>query len=383
MVSASQEDGLLDLIYDAAVEPKLWFNVMERVAPMIGGEHSVMSRLDIVDGTGSAEVAGIDPGVLDSYFSHFYQVNPLQFVENTSIYTKYWRPRIIIDEEWLPRSEFESSEYYNDFLKPLSAEWGMVVRLGLRGSEVATINVARSFRRGRFEPHEIDLASRLQPHLVRAYALSERLATLQALNANFAQALDRSPLAMLLLSGEGRILHANIQGERLLSVGDLLCVIGGRLSGVRPYDDQQFSRLIAEAAAPGWERRTAGAISLRSPKRPFALSMTVSPLHLDRTTVFSGGRAVLVCVSDPASTSSTPTSATLATLFSLTASEARLAADLRAGLSLKAAAELHSVSVNTVRAQLTSIFAKTGTHRQSELMRLMMAHSVDGSITLS
>ena len=101
--------------------------------------------------------------------------------------------------------------------------------------------------------------------------------------------------------------------------------------------------------------------------------MTVSPLRLEQTTVFAGGRAVLICISDPAAAASHPT-ATLAALFSLTAAEARLAADLREGLSLKAAAARRGVSVNTTRAQLTSIFAKTGTHRQSELMRLLMAH---------
>ena len=75
---------------------------------------------------------------------------------------------MVTDEDWMERGDLEGSEYYNDFLRPLSAEWSLMVRLGLRGSEVAAISVARSFRRGRFEPHEIALASRLQSHLVRA-----------------------------------------------------------------------------------------------------------------------------------------------------------------------------------------------------------------------
>ena len=76
MTPESREDQLLDLIYDAAADPRLWSDVMERIVPMIGGEQSVMSRLDIVDGTGSAKVSGIDSNVLDPYFSHFFKVNP-------------------------------------------------------------------------------------------------------------------------------------------------------------------------------------------------------------------------------------------------------------------------------------------------------------------
>lgn len=374
MTDGSREDRLLDLIYDAAADPELWTEVMERVAPLVGGEHSVMSRLDIVDGTGSAKVSGVDAQVLDSYFSHFFKVNPLQLVSDPQTYTRGWRPKIVIDEEWMERGAFEASEYYNDFLRPISAEWSLMVRLGLRGSEVAAISIARSLRRGRFEPDEIALAGRLQSHLVRAYALSERLATLQGLNSNLASVLDQSPFAMLLLSGEGRILHANARGDRLLAAGDLLCAVGGRLTGVSPYVEQRIGGLIADAAAAGWERRTAGAVSLRSPKRPFPLSVTASPLRLERTTVFAGGRAVLVCVSDPSTASAQPPAEALAALFSLTAAEARLAADLREGLSLKAAAARRGVSVNTSRVQLSSLFAKTGTHRQSELMRLLMAH---------
>ena len=92
---------------------------------------------------------------------------------------------------------------------------------------------------------------------------------MQGLNSNLASALDQSPFAMLLLTGEGRILHANAQGERLLAVGDVLRAIGGRLVGSSPYVDQRVGGLIADAGAPGWERRTAARSPCARPSAPF------------------------------------------------------------------------------------------------------------------
>jgi DNA-binding CsgD family transcriptional regulator len=54
--------------------------------------------------------------------------------------------------------------------------------------------------------------------------------------------------------------------------------------------------------------------------------------------------------------------------FDLTPAEARLVIDLVTGTSLKSSAKAHGVSYETVRRQVKSVFRKTGTHRQSELV---------------
>jgi DNA-binding CsgD family transcriptional regulator len=58
-------------------------------------------------------------------------------------------------------------------------------------------------------------------------------------------------------------------------------------------------------------------------------------------------------------------------LFGLTAAEARLALWLLRGETLHTACGRYDVSPHTVRVQLTSIFRKTQTSRQSELLTLM------------
>jgi DNA-binding CsgD family transcriptional regulator len=67
---------------------------------------------------------------------------------------------------------------------------------------------------------------------------------------------------------------------------------------------------------------------------------------------------------------------TLETMFGLTPAEARLATLLTGGATPSEAAVSQGLSVATVRSQLASIFAKTRTHRQAELVALVARLSI-------
>ncbi|RWP33453.1 hypothetical protein [Mesorhizobium sp.] len=66
-----------------------------------------------------------------------------------------------------------------------------------------------------------------------------------------------------------------------------------------------------------------------------------------------------------------PPEAVLRSCFRLTTSEARLARKICSGQGVEAAADELGVSYETGRNQLKSVFAKTQTHRQSELVALL------------
>jgi DNA-binding CsgD family transcriptional regulator len=81
--------------------------------------------------------------------------------------------------------------------------------------------------------------------------------------------------------------------------------------------------------------------------------------------------AVLLQVADP-SARAHPHRSLLLEAFELTPAEADLAADLLAGLSVREIAANSGRSIATVRTHLASLLGKTGTARQSELVRLLM-----------
>ena len=81
-------------------------------------------------------------------------------------------------------------------------------------------------------------------------------------------------------------------------------------------------------------------------------------------------RAILV-VTDP-ERSIRARAEQLRQLFDLTAAEAAVAMQLTEGDGLAAVASRLGVSSSTVRTHLTRIFDKTSTHRQAELVRLLL-----------
>jgi DNA-binding CsgD family transcriptional regulator len=66
-----------------------------------------------------------------------------------------------------------------------------------------------------------------------------------------------------------------------------------------------------------------------------------------------------------------PNPMTLRNLFGFTAAETRLAIELAQGRTLNEIARSHQLSRTTIRSQLASLFVKTQTSRQSELIALL------------
>ena len=67
-----------------------------------------------------------------------------------------------------------------------------------------------------------------------------------------------------------------------------------------------------------------------------------------------------------------PSEEIIAQAFGLTQAEARLAARLATGQSLERIATELGISEGTVRNQLKAVFQKTETHRQGELIALLL-----------
>jgi len=76
---------------------------------------------------------------------------------------------------------------------------------------------------------------------------------------------------------------------------------------------------------------------------------------------------------------SAPQPALLEALFDLTPTEAKVASLLVQGQSVVEIAKAQEVKQNSVRTQLKSVFAKTGVHRQAELVGLLPMQSRHGA----
>jgi len=111
----------------------------------------------------------------------------------------------------------------------------------------------------------------------------------------------------------------------------------------------------------------------RADRNPIALNISALP----EGNAFGAGADVaraIVFVTDTAQPAIVDTPM-LKRLYSVTDAEARVAKALCSGGTLAEVAERLGVSEATVRTQLQSVFRKTGTARQPELVRLLLSLS--------
>jgi DNA-binding CsgD family transcriptional regulator len=245
-----------------------------------------------------------------------------------------------------------------------------MIGLALQDTTFATINLLRSPGTAQFERSEIDLARQLQPHLICAFDLDQKLWEARQLNDSLAQSLDRSPHGVYLVDAGARVRHVNRAGEKLAAEVRGLSMKDGVLRAAYADSTRALHRLIQAAAASDAEQRKGGAISVARPGFDRSLSVIIAPLRAQLLPQHRHAPSVIVFASDPQSGIAAPEDR-LRALFGFTAGEAEIAIELLAGSDPATIAERRSLSVNTVRVHIAHILAKTDTNRQAELVRLL------------
>ncbi len=364
------EEAFLDRLYEAAIDPSQWVPAMETFADLVGGTCSWLSRLSVADGEGQLTVARIDPVMPLAYHEYWHTQNPFSTNSDPRAFMRSWTPKIVTDEDFLPKEELVRSDYYNGFVKLHDVHSMMFVRLAARDLQVSSISIYRPESWGRFERRDMERAERLHPHVRRAFRVAEAMTEAGLTAESLAAAMDRSLSGVFVLDDAGRVRRTNAVADGLLAEPGGLCVTGGRLSAVQPNAANELQALIAAAAAPDTAALLGNAMMLSTPGRRQPLSLTVMRVRRDAYAVFDNRPAVVVFVSDPAV--GELSEETLKALFGLTRAEARVAVAIGRGSTLRQAAEALGVSFHTVRNQLQSVLEKTGASRQSELVSLLL-----------
>ncbi len=135
---------------------------------------------------------------------------------------------------------------------------------------------------------------------------------------------------------------------------------------------QQFQMLLDGSYHPVTpvNQRSGGVLSIPRASRLRPYSLMVTPMHAHTSTMENV--TVAVFIFDPHHPSETTAIDLFVSSYELTSPEAQLAQYLVLGYTLEDIAQLRTVSRNTIKTQLQSLFSKTGTNRQSELVSLLL-----------
>lgn len=187
--------------------------------------------------------------------------------------------------------------------------------------------------------------------------------------------LDSSGTGVMLVDTTGTALMVNAAAQQIVAQSNVLSLRGGQLHALRAADDhvlQAHIRQQADQQSSIPQPECYAALALLRDDHPLPVTVIIRPGPPYGPVSAPVHRTATVVVRDPARKLRLA-GPDLERLFQLTPAEARLACLLADGLSTEEAAFELGVSRNTIRSQLQAVYAKTGTNRQGDLVRMLLS----------
>jgi len=364
MVTVEDFSRLVSGIYAAPVASQRWVGVLREIYRTLDG---VCGGLLMDDGgVWSLDNSTLPTGAAQSYAEYYYRLDRvLAEVEHGPC------GAVRTGSELMPL--VQKTEFYEDWLHPLGIDDGLFVRI-TGGPRSASLIVAAPRRSGSFDtPERMQLVSGLVPHFHQALRTQDQLAALANSNVELAGALEVVRHGITIVAGRHLVINLNSAAERILRAEDGLCMRSGSIAATSARADEELHCAIQNALAG--ERSTARwgrSLTCFRPsgKRPYVVHVLPSHCRNADDEPLRQPMA-LVLIIDPEDESEPPR-ALLRRLYRLTEAEAEVALHVMRGAGPKQIAEELSVSLTTVRTHLGHVFDKTDTHRQAELVRLLL-----------
>lgn len=359
------DETLADRIYEAAVVPELWPEVLGEMSNAVGGAGAVLFTAN------SAQMGWTTSADLHDIFTEFVRdgwaaINPRPVRLGAANHAGFVR-----DSDFFTNEEMDSDPVYGYYRKN-GLGWATGTMLDTPSGDSIIFSFERAHAKGPVPIETVKQFDLLRPHLARSALLSSRLGLERA--KAMAEALQSLGLPGAVLRSGGRVLAVNDALERLMP-----SLVQDRRERLH-LSDGAADALLEDALA---RRSLAGgpvavnSIPVAATDEHPPMILHLLPIHGAAHDVFS--RATSLLVITPVDRAVVPTAKVLQGLFDLTPAEARVARGISEAQTVEGLALSAGVSVETVRSQLKAVLSKTGLSRQQELINLLAGSMLPAS----
>ncbi len=365
---ASDFDHLIAAIYQAAIEPETWPEILAAVSTLTGQASLYLCHVPTVaPGEGNIWTHAFDPDCLAVYKLNYAG----QQYSGVRLCLTLPPGQLVDRRAYFDDAAFFADPGHRDFLV---AQGLTEVVMGPIYRDQRTTSVllcARTARQGALSSDEFHLLQQLVPHFTRSMAIQQRLAGLDARVEFLAGAIADLDIGVLTVTAEMEVLFTNKEAERLLAATDGLARRNGRLEIFDPPSRDALRDSIARLAVCAGNS-TDPCLFIKRPSGHAPLTVVVGSLAHGVSTV--GGhvtpRAIAtLLITDPACRAALPSPSLLAKGLGLTATEAEVARLAVMGRGMGFVADSLGISLNTARTHLKAIYGKTGVNHQAALTR--------------
>jgi DNA-binding CsgD family transcriptional regulator len=351
----SPRDSVIERFYSAAVGLKPWDDALAHLSQYLDAKASYINVLSEPKRTLCLVGAyGHAPRLIERYHTYGYLIDP------TTSHILANAGQSVQFSDLLHR-EFGGPVFHREFIASRGTDH--VLAIGLE-SEVGTLLVKLS-RDATGQPFTQGAAERLEGiahHMRQAVVIDRSLRQRMETDTFATEIVNRLRAAVIGLEDGMRVSFANQSARRLAAQGDVFTIEDGRLRFAGSAAMAAFQAFVRKfASADGDAPRT---IVLTDGDDGRRARIWAWPLRQP----FSHELGLMIL---PDGFDADVLDAMLQQNYGLTPSEVRTVVGVLTHNGLAAVAEHSGVSLETVRFHLKRIFSKTGTCRQSELVRVI------------
>lgn len=360
--------GLIEKLYAAAADSVKWTDFLKAFTEAAGSSHASLRIHDFKDGANSrAAKFGYSPEFTRNIQEYWGAHDLLWLKARPHLHTGW----VHHSQQYLPDRMMLASGYFNECLR----QEGLFYQCGVIIEHQETRNFALSTLRSRgagpFGDEHLRLLRQLFPHLRRATEIQYRMTALNQRLLGMELVVERSSTGIVFVDGRGRVLFVNASAREIFRLRKGIWVEQGTVTACGLRQKEMLQKTIHSAAQTGEGKAVHPGEVLRidSNDSVHPLVVTVTPFPY-RPGLTPEGTAAALFITDPERTGK-ESGVLLESVYCLTPAERRLASILSSGCSLKEAAEQMHIQRSTAVSHLKSLFSKTSTRRQSELLRLL------------
>jgi DNA-binding CsgD family transcriptional regulator len=357
----------IERAYRAAGEPEEWEGLCASLCEALAAEkigllgHNFDTRCGrIVYAAGFAET------FRSSYAARYAARNVWLASERP-----FAQKRVMTGDEVIPYWELTRSVFYEEWLRPQDCYhtiFGVVRRIA---PELLVLAAHRPLHAPPFAAADKRIVGGILPHLERAIAVEARFMRQSSASAAVLELLGHLPEAAFLIDHKARLRASNPAGDELLARRDGLVLAQCTLACARAREHQALRRLIAATTATVGPRLPGGRLVVTRPSGRPPLLISVLAMAHPLLGAFGTPEPVAAVVTKDPERAAQFSARELNALYSMTGAEARLALLIHHGLTLQDAAQTLHITKNTARTHMKAVYAKTGVHRQADLVRLL------------
>ncbi len=361
---------LLGFLYQGASETKPWQTFLSQMKKTFNLHHAVIvirppseNDLGIFFTSGGDIPKTIAKTYGNSYTEQYYQLDPLNNLPFE---------RVITLEEFVSDSEYQTSEYCQNCLKPLGIRYVAGIDYPGENKNNFSIRLSRNESQGPFTVAELEVFTLLVSHIKRAITYGIREHHLHSERQVYSESMTGRSVGIVTLDENGYIISSNKVAAKYLQEKDGLRERHNHLQLSDSQANEEFKERFSDIINAQKTRQLIPARALGVPRKSNKLDyeLVLKPMPINPYIDTKGSPHLMVFIHDPELNIEISVHL-LVSLYNLTVSEAMLTILLTEGKTLDEASMIQAIAKNTARAHLRSIFSKVGVSKQSMLVSLI------------